>query len=202
MSTDKMNIIVVPRANQAQRFQQLAVLGETLFHASDLAALWQISNKNTLNITLSRYCKHRLIQRVYKGLYSLIPIEQQEPWVVGLVGLHSFGYISAESVLFHEGIIHQPPQAETLISSISKNMQIGPYCYHVRQLADHFLFQSIGVISEKRLKRASISRAVADILYYNPLSFFDQSRCLNWKEVRKIQEQVGYPLTPERYEFT
>lgn len=48
MSTEKNN-------KQAHRFALLAQMDEKVFHASDLASLWEITQKNTLYTTLKRY---------------------------------------------------------------------------------------------------------------------------------------------------
>ena len=187
MSTGQTNIT-------QDRFAKLARLGEQVFHTSDLANLWNISNKNTLYTTLKRYTKAGLIYRVYKGLYSIRPIDKLDPYLLGVKALHKFAYISTETVLASEGVVLQDIQYITLISSESKKFSIDDVNYRSRQLDDKFLFNKIGVNIKDRVNVATIERAVADILYFNPSFYFDNPKQIDWKEVRRIQKEV-YDIT-------
>lgn len=185
--------------SQENRFAQIAKLGETVFHTKDLASLWQIENPNTLYTTLKRYTQKGLLFRIYKGFYSIKPINQLDPLMLGIKALHQFAYLSVETVLFQEGIIQQSVDGITLISSQSKKFSIGNYFYHSRKLEDRYLHQTVGVVDKNNVKTATISRAVADLLHFNPQAHFDADKLINWKEVKKIQQEMGYSLTPQRY---
>ncbi|MBI4652905.1 hypothetical protein HY750_01495 [Candidatus Kuenenbacteria bacterium] len=184
------------------RFAQLAKLGEIIFHTKDLANLWQIKNSNTLYTTLKRYAQQELLFRIYKGFYSIKPINQLDPFLLGTKAMHKFCYISAETVLEKAGIIQQKTNYITLISSVSKKFNIGDYSYCSRQLDDKFLFKTTGIINKDGIKIATTQRAVADLLYFNPKIYFDNNKLINWKEIKRIQQEIGYPLTSKRYDFT
>jgi len=185
--------------SQESRFAQIAKLGETVFHTKDLASLWQIENPNTLYTTLKRYTQKGLLFRIYKGFYSIKPIDQLDPLMLGIKALHQFAYVSVETVLFQKGIIQQSVDKITLISSQSKKFSIGNYCYYSRKLEDKYLYQTVGIIDKDNIKMATVSRAVADLLYFNPQAHFDADKLIDWKEVEKIQQEIGYPPTPRRY---
>ncbi len=198
MSTDRIN----DKDNSAlyqQRFAQLARMGISVFHAGDLANLWKIRNRNTLYTTLKRYVKSGLLHRIYKGLYSLKPVEQIDPLLLGVKALHKYAYISAETVLTQAGIIQQVIGRITLISSQSKKFSIGENHYHSRKLTDRFLYNPTGITEEQGVKKAAVERAVADLLYFNPRAHFDAEKFINWNKIKHIQKQIGYPLTPDRY---
>jgi len=179
----------------ARRFADLAKLGEVVLHSKDLANLWYIKNPNTLHTTLKRYVQQGLLLRIYKGLYSLKPVDQLNPNILGIKALHSFAYISTETVLAQAGVIQQNILHITLVSSLSKKFSIGDYHYRSRKLADKFLYQEIGLINKNGVKTATLERAVADLLYFNPQAHFDNERAIDWKKVRLIQQKIGYPLT-------
>jgi hypothetical protein len=181
------------------RFSQIAKLGILLFHTSDLANLWQIKDPNNLHTTLKRYVQKGLLVRIYRGLYSLKPVEQLNPALIGLKALHKYAYVSAETVLSQNGIIQQKIDQLTLVSSISKKFSIEPFDFYSRQLADKFLYNEIGITVENGIKKASIERAVADLLYFNPSAYFDAENLIDWRKVKTIQKAVGYPLTFNRY---
>lgn len=192
MSTLKNNI-KHKNSSSRQRFADLARLGLLLFHVDDLANLWQIQNANTLRTTLKRYTQDGLIIRVYRGLYSLLPIEKIDPYLLGVKALHCYAYVSTETVLAREGIIFQDISQITLVSPHSKKFQIGNNSYSSRQLADKFLFNDIGITNKDGVLMASLERAVADILYFNPRYHFDAGDSIDWQKVRAIQRQIGYP---------
>lgn len=174
------------------RFSQIARLGEDIFYAKDLANLWQIKDTNTLYTTLKRYTQKGWLFRIYKGLYSIKPVEQLNPLKLGVKILHRYAYISAETVLAQAGFIQQEIKEITLISSISKRFSIGSNYYYSRQLKDEYLFNSAGIKSDNSLLIASPERAVADLLYFNPTAYFDARETINWKKVKEIQKEVGY----------
>ena len=185
MSTDKSNTI-------AKRFVILAKMGEVIFHTQDLGTLWQINNKNNLYTTLKRYTKRGLLFRIQKGLYSLKEIKDLDPVLLGVKSLNEFSYLSTETVLFENGIIFQIPSSITLISSKSRKFSFGENFYRSRKLNDKFLFNTEGIYLKNGVHRASIERAVADLLYFNPKYFFDGARMLDWVKIRKIQKNIGY----------
>ena len=189
-------------STQAQRLAKINQLGQIIFHANDLANLWQIDKANTLRTTLKRYAQSGLLYRIYRGFYALKPVDKLEPRLLGIKALHEFAYVSLETVLADAGVIFQAGRRLTLVSSKSKNFSIGHYQYRSRKLADRYLFNPAGVGEANGVKRADVNRAVADMLYYNPKFYFDAGRLINWRQVKKIQLAVGYPLTYERYDFT
>lgn len=202
MSTGKITPKINNSGNFHLRLAKIAKLGQLLFHSSDLASLWQIKNANTLHTTLKRYVQRGLLFRVYKGLYSLKPPKDINPELLGIKSLHRYAYISAEAVLFRAGIISQPPAAITLISDKSRKFSINGRKYYSRKLADRFLYNGAGVSDAGGFLRADANRAMADLLYFNPNAHFDAEKLINWREVKKIQAAVGYPLTLKRYDFT
>jgi predicted transcriptional regulator of viral defense system len=177
----------------------LSAAGEKIFHARDLANLWLINNQNSLYVTLKRYQDQGLIHRIYKGFYSLVPLEKLDPLQIGAAALHNFCYVSLETVLFNEGYISQKPGYFTFVSSISKRFTIGESSYKSRQLKEMFLYQTAGIKEQNTVKIASPQRAIADMLYFNP--YFNFDRKVAWPEIKALQTKIGYPLTPRRYDF-
>jgi predicted transcriptional regulator of viral defense system len=194
MSTELLNKNV--KSPHLSRFADLAKLGETLFHADDLANLWSIANKNTLHVTLKRYVDQGLFFRIYKGFYSLKPLSQINPLLLGQKALHRYAYVSTETILAEKGIMLQSLNTITLVSSRTKRFTIGTNQYLSRTLSDKFLYQTSGILTgENGLRTASVERAVADMLYFNPLVLLDGAHLVEWKKVWHLQEELGYPIT-------
>jgi len=179
----------------AARIALLLKNNEIVFHASDLAVLWGISSLNTLYTTLSRYCKAKLLFRIYKGLYSSIPVKQIDPLLIGLKALHKYCYISTETVLLMHGIIFQDIQQITIISSISKQFTVAGRKYKSRQLSYEHLMNPTGIQMKAGIKIASLERAVADWLYFSPNAHFDNNSQLDFRKLQNIQRKVGYNVS-------
>ena len=173
----------------AQRMMILARSGMPLWHANEIGIAWNISNQNTLRTTLKRYNANKLLFRLHRGFYSTIPIEKIDPWLLGVRSLRTYSYISVETILFKAGIINQPPEVITLISSVSKRFSIAGRSFLVRKMRDENLYNKIGIIKKNDINIATPERAVADILYYNPQKTFDAPNLINWKKVKKIISQ-------------
>jgi predicted transcriptional regulator of viral defense system len=186
MSTSRTNI-------KNNRFLNLSRLGEQVFHVSDLANIWDVKDKNTLNTSLKRYASQGLLYRVYRGMYSILPLEKIDPYLLGVKALHEYAYISCETILWQKGIISQPATSIALISARSKRFKIGKQDYYSRSLKDDFLFQNIGIEKMSSVNFATPERAAADMLYYNPKAHFDSPGLVDWEKVSQIQKTIGYP---------
>lgn len=196
MNTKTKKINQAKRNSDGGRFAKLAELNEDVFHLADLANLWDIRNKNTLRKTLSRYSQRKLIFRIYKGLYAIKKVTEIDPYLLGIKALHQPAYVSCESVLYKNGVLNQVPQMITMVSAVSKVFSVGGGWYKSRQMKDEYLFNDLGVEVINGVRVATLSRAVADMLYFNPKKYFDtgSSQIINWREVKEIQKQI-YDIT-------
>ncbi len=175
-----------------KRLAILANFKQKTFHVDDLARIWGIENKNTLHTTLKRYSQKGLIKRVHRGFYIFGDIDNVEPVALGLSSLHSYSYLSTESVLVRAGAIFQKIDYITIVSNKSLRFEIGENKYFSRQLKDDFLFNKTGIIVNDGINVASTERAVADLLYFNKDYFLDNPKAIDWKKVKEIQNKLGY----------
>ena len=162
--------------------------GRILYRTQDLAVLWGINNANTLYTTIKRYVKRGVFIKIYKGFYSVKPIDKVDFLSLGLAALHRYGYLSMETVLVERGIIFQDIKYITLVSDVSKRFQLGGYKFLVRRMKPEYLHNNIGITK----RGASVERAVADMLYFNPGYHFDAKKLINWQKVEEIKKAIGY----------
>ncbi len=163
-----------------------------IFHTADLALLWGLENSKTTWVTVSRYIRKGTLYPIQKGLYSTLPVSELDPYDLGSSVLHSYCYVSLETILARNGIISQTIIPITYVSSTSRRISLSGLIYQSRQMSDRFLFSDVDIQKVDRHLEASPERAVADMLYYEPSYHFDAENLINWKRVRKIQEKVGY----------
>ncbi len=174
------------------RIDQLLKQNQKLFHTQDLALLWEIENNNTLYTTIKRYVQKGILIPIHKGFYSTLPLSNINLFLLGIGYLHSFSYVSTETVLSNEGIVFQKTNYITLISNTSKKFKIGDIWYHARKLKERYLYNESGIETKDNVRIATVERAVSDLIYFDPLYHFDLNTHINWKKVKKIQKEVGY----------
>ncbi|MBU0486815.1 MAG: hypothetical protein KKA07_03255 [Bacteroidetes bacterium] len=162
------------------------------FHTEDLSLLWNISIRNTLLTTIKRYTREKVLYRIFKGFYSTVPVEQLDPVALGISAIHDYAYLSTESVLIDHGILQQNFAYHTLISNNTRTFSILNHHYKVRKLRKEYLYNDTGIKYENGIRIATVERAVADLLYYNPKYYFDGMKRIDWKKVRDIQKEIGY----------
>lgn len=180
------------RIDTNERFSRLVGMGERIFHISDFASLWGMTDKNTLYTTLKRYVKKGLLERLHNGMYAVPSSNRLNPYVLGIKGVHAYAYVSTETILFREGILSRPPEAITLVGTVSKRFSIAGQTYRCRKMRDEYIYQSEGIFFRDGVREASVDRAIADLLYYNPKTHFDAP--VSWRRIRRMQRIIGFPV--------
>lgn len=175
-----------------QKIKKLLEDKRNLYHTQDLGVLWGIENPNTLYTTIHRYINRGFLNRVYKGFYSTTLLNDINPLSLGVVALHEYGYVSTESVLVENGVIAQDVKYITLVSSSSKRFEVNGFKFLSRKMKEEYLLNRTGVETKEGVRKATVERAVADMLYFNPDYHFDGKDFINWKKVKEIQKVVGY----------
>lgn len=174
------------------RIDTLLKQDRKLFHTRDLALLWGIDNDNTLYTVIKRYVQKGILIPIQKGFYSVLPLNKISPLELGMSFLHGYSFVSCEYVLTLSGIIFQSSDYITLVSSVSRKFSVASHNYLVRKLKPQYLFNDIGITTRDGIRIATIERAVADLLYFNPKYHFDNRKSIDWYYVQKIQKEVGY----------
>lgn len=175
-----------------QKIKKLLQDSRKLYHTQDLAVLWGINNPNTLYTTIKRYVKRGLLNKIHKGFYSTVPLNAVNSFYLGIVGLHRYGYVGTESVLVKEGLIFQDVRYITLVSDVSKRFEIAGHKFLARRMKDDYLYNEAGIMVKEGVRFASVERAVADMLYFNPDYHFDAKSSIDWKKVEEIRSKIGY----------
>ncbi|MBI1870319.1 MAG: hypothetical protein HYS07_03895 [Chlamydiae bacterium] len=147
--------------------------------------------------TLKRYTQKKILYRIYKGMYTTLPLDHVNPLALGIKALHQYAYVSCETVLSQHGFINSAVKDMTLVSSKSRCFSIGNETYRSRRLQDRFLFHPFGIEVRDEVRMAIKERAIVDMLYFNPEFHFD--RPIDWDIIERVQKNIGYSLTRDRY---
>lgn len=164
------------RVSGADRFAQLAIMGETVFSVQDVAIIWKIKNRQTLRVLLARYAKRGILYRVWRGLYSVVNPKEIDPLLLGIKILHRYAYISCETVLFDAGLINQRPTEIAIISNVSKRFSLLGHQYHSRKMHDRILYDTSGIMFKNGIRLATSERAKRDMTYFNPKKYYDANK--------------------------
>lgn len=180
------------RMSNTEKQKILLQSGQRIFTTSDLALLWNILDRNTLLTTIKRYTQKGVLNRIYKGLYSTIPINQLNSYEVGCAIGGPFSYISGETVLAKEGIIFQNIKKITLFGRRSKEITIEDTTYLCRYLNSKYLLNRAGIKDNKGYSVATAERALADLQYINHKFFIDNDISIDMDKVNNLNKEIGY----------
>lgn len=164
------------RVYGADRFAQLAVMGEIVFTIQDAATVWKIKNRQTLRMLLARYVKRGTLYRAWRGLYSIIDPKEVDPLLLGIKVLHRYSYISCETVLFNAGLINQRPTEITMISDVSKRFSLLGHHYRSRKMKNEILYNTFGITLKNGVQIATPDRARQDMSYFNSKKYYDANQ--------------------------
>jgi len=150
-------------SNIAKKLLKLSNSGKTVFTTADLMLFWEIENKHSLWVDISRALKRGYLKHIRRGLYSLDGVEVDRLELAGKLKKNS--YISFETVLLKEGVINQ--WYDTYFSASDRKTEIkndyGNFNY--RKLSEDILNNKLGVKKEDNYFIASVERAVCDYFY-------------------------------------
>lgn len=173
------------------RINQLYRTGKRLFTSGDLMLIWQTDNPNSLYTTIKRYVQKGFLFRIYKGLFSIVPLTELNKYELGAKLSGGYSYLSVESILVEAGIIFQNSGQITFAAESAKKLELLGYFYRFRRLQDAYLFNPAGIINKTTHFQASPERALADYLYFNPKAVID-NKLIDYKKLRQIQKEIGY----------
>lgn len=168
----------------------LLAQNKKIFKTDDLALIWKIKNRNTLLTTIKRYLNKQVLFSLRKGLYSLVPPNELDPYLLGTAYVKGFCYVSLQSVLAQHGLINQQPTAITLIGPRSQDFSIAEQRYLCHKMKSEYLHNLTGIELQQEYPQATLIRAIADMLYYNRNFYFDRDIKIYSDQLKLIQQQV------------
>src|SRR3989338_5917264 len=140
--------MVIISCTNMYRIDILLKQDQKLFHTSDLALLWHITNKNTLYTTIKRYVQKSILIPIHKGFYATTALEKLDPIRIASGYLHRYAYVSCETILAKNDIIFQEIPFITLVSDSSRVFSVAGHNYKVRRMKSAFLYNECGISNE------------------------------------------------------
>jgi predicted transcriptional regulator of viral defense system len=166
--------------------------GKRIYRIEEIGLLWQMTNGQTLRVTVSRYQKRGWLHRLSRGVYSIIEPEKLNPFEIGCAVAGSLSYISLQTVLYIQGWINQPSRQVTLIGMKTMRFTVGVTDYYCRAIHPRFLVQRAGIEAGDGYDIATAYRALADMDYLSNKLYVDNRLLIDKKMFTKMKKEVGY----------
>ena len=155
----------------------------TVFRLKDVAMLTGETSFDSLKLKLNYYVRTGRLQNPRKGLYCKPNYNQKE------LACRIFvpAYISLEYVLQQAGVVFQYDSRFTVISYLSREVEIDGKIFSFRQLKKEILISTQGIIQQgNTVTIATPERAFLDMIYLNGAMYFDNLHPLK----RDLIEQI------------
>lgn len=157
---------------------KLLLTNLTVFSIVDLALIWNVHEKNSLNRKIFYYLYKGSLIRVRRGLFYLKDKLFNDFELANKYLTPS--YISFDTVRQRAGLNFQYDSTIYLASNISKKVEVFGKTFVYRKIKDEILYNSVGIINCNNYSMASPERALLDTMYLNKKFYFDNLDQVNF----------------------
>lgn len=154
----------------------------TVFSLNDVSMLIGESEFKKLNERLNYHVRKGKLLRPRKGIYAKPGYKPEELACT----LYTPSYISLEYVLQKAGVVFQYDERITVISYLSRSVDIEGRIYAYRKIKGEILIVTQGIIQTGNVNIAIPERAFLDILYLNKEYYFDNLTPLDKNLITKL----------------
>jgi len=155
----------------------------TVFKLKDIALLVGEDSFTTLNQKINYYVRTGKLNSPRKGIYTKPNYNKTELACT----IYTPSYISLETVLQKAGVIFQYNSEISVVSYLSRNIEVEGQTYRFRKLKNEILINTTGIERlDNQINIASPERAFLDLMYLNTDYYFDNLNPLNPDLIQKI----------------
>lgn len=155
----------------------------TVFRLRDIALMMGETNFQSLNKKLNYYVRTGKFQNPRKGIYTKPNYNTEELACT----IYTPSYISLEYVLQKAGIVFQYDSRITVVSYLSRTIEVSDREYIFRKVKGEILANPAGIDKqENQINIATTERAFLDLIYLNKDYYFDNLNPLNKQRIYKL----------------
>ncbi|NEW81420.1 MAG: hypothetical protein GZ094_03535 [Mariniphaga sp.] len=155
----------------------------TIFRLNDIAMLASETIFQSINKKLNYYVHTGKLQNPRKGIYAKPAYNLEELACT----IYTPSYISLEYVLQRAGVVFQFDSGISVVSYLSRSIEIQNQMYLYRKIKGEILVNTAGIIRQNnQVNIATPERAFLDLLYLNSDYYFDNLNPLNKDLVYKL----------------
>lgn len=160
---------------------------ESVFSLTDIAMIMNEDNPDILYSRMKTGVKNGLFHNLRKGIYAkpdYSPLELA-------CKIYTPSYLSLEYILQREGIIFQYDSAVTMVSYLSREIEVDGHLIKYRKIKGPIMISQEGIIRRDFINEATKERAFLDLLYLSPNYYFDNLSSLDRNEVERLLPQYN-----------
>ena len=155
----------------------------TVYRLKDIALMTGSTNFESLNNKLNYYVRKGKIVNPRKGIYAKPGYDPEEL----SCRIYSPSYISLEYVLQKSGLVFQYDPGITVISYLSRSIDVDDLSLRFRKIKGEILVNPAGIIQkENHVNIATAERAFLDLMYLDPGYYIDNPGILDKKAIKKL----------------
>jgi hypothetical protein len=155
----------------------------TIFRLNDIAMLTGETNFQLLNQKLNYYVHKGKLLNPRRGIYAKPAYNAEELACT----IYTPSYISLEYVLQKAGVVFQFDSRISVVSYLSRAIEVENKTYIYRKLKGEILVNTAGIIRQNnQVNKATAERAFLDLFYLNFDYYFDNLNPLNKDLVYKL----------------
>jgi hypothetical protein len=155
----------------------------TVFRLKDVSMLIKETNFSLLNQRLNYFVRAKKLLNPRKGIYCKPGYNSVELACRVFVP----AYVSLEYVLARAGVVFQYDSRITVLSYLSREIEVEGQTISYRKIKDSILINTQGIDRQKDyVNIASPERAFLDMLYLNGAMYFDNLHSLNKEKIAQI----------------
>jgi hypothetical protein len=169
----------------------------SVFSLIDIIQTCDEKNVASLSKKLNYQVKKGNLLNPRKGIYA------KPDYNLQALGCRIFipSYISLETILQEEGIIFQYDSTVTIVSYLSRELNVDGQRFRYRKIKDEILYSGEGIInSDDGISRAIKERAFLDFIYLNGEPYFDSLNTMNWTIVNELLPMYKSKILQKRIE--
>jgi len=167
---------------------------KTVFTVQDIAILLGETGLQNLKAKVHYYVKKGVLRALRRGVYVKPEYDKLEL----ATRIYTPSYISLETVLAKEGLIHQYYDTIFAVSYLTRDIKAGDVNISYRKIRHSILLRSEGMETAGGYAAASKERAFLDTLYLYKRYSFDRLDGLDRKKLNKILPIYGSKALEKR----
>ena len=167
---------------------------QTVFTPALVSQITHEENRRRLMERMNYYVKAGLLRNPRKGIYSKKEYSKLEM----ASSIFTPCYVSLQYVLRKSGVIFQYDEAVTMVSYLSRDIEIDGIRYTFRKIKGEIMANMLGIDLNGIVSMATPERAALDILYLYPDFYFDDPDLLDKKKISEILPIYGSKAMDKR----
>ena len=169
-------------SSQNKTIYKILKAPQAVFTPGLIAQLVQETDRQKMIERMNYYVKTRLLKNPRKGIYAKEKYNKLEM----ACSIYTPCYISLQYVLQKSGVIFQYDSTVTVVSYLSREIEVDGTTYNFRRIKGEVMTNQLGIESDGGIWIATPERAFLDMIYLYPNFYFDNLAALDKKKVFAI----------------